>query len=681
MGINLFKRSWLILLPLFLILYAYSNDLLDPTQPIKFFTLSIFCFSFNCVLAFRINKFDRAIFKNLVVKIYVIYIIICAISLLYTDNLISGIHEILKIFLYFNFLLLGIYFLKNKEDFNLSYLLNFFYIFQLLIVITAVISIIFNYTNDVVWFKMKFTGNLFANSNLCSQILFLLLPFSLYGIYAGRNRRGKVFPIIASLSALFIIFLLASKAVIIALIIMLVVMASIYFYNKKPSKTRILSITAILLILIVGTSIMLSTYSTSILEINSFQVRKELWSRTFLSIKDKPILGHGIGSWRVSNWNYLPENIDSENEVIKLFINTKDGSKLYERPHNDFLWILSEIGVLGFICYSLLFLAAFRNSLKAINKTHGKKKMLFMLLAGTLAGYIVIALFSYPKERIEQSVLLILIFILIINSSSSKNESLNNSIKFNKVVLTILLGISLFSVYLSFQRLVSEYHFTKANIAKQNNNWRLLLRESLLAKKTLYPYGSNGTPVSWYLGLATINLNQIEAAHLYFQEAFKEHKNHVHVLNNLATTYVMNGQTLPAKNLYKKALRINPNFEDARINLSGVYFNEGNIDEAWQHISKISYKSKHPQYMTFVEVIIRAKYKNELMNLAVEREHQEYAEAFLKSPTNRYFLLYKESLIKEHSIQETFLINLETFVKRYRLKFEKKKKKRIIDVI
>tara|TARA_B110000238_G_scaffold152826_1_gene165059 strand:- start:273 stop:842 length:570 start_codon:yes stop_codon:yes gene_type:complete len=57
-------------------------------------------------------------------------------------------------------------------------------------------------------------------------------------------------------------------------------------------------------------------------------------------IKQKPIFGHGTGSFSA----VFKENVLSDYDFIK-----------HKTPHNNFLYILFEIGLLGFVVFLLLF--------------------------------------------------------------------------------------------------------------------------------------------------------------------------------------------------------------------------------------------------------------------------------------------------------------------------------------
>ena len=73
--------------------------------------------------------------------------------------------------------------------------------------------------------------------------------------------------------------------------------------------------------------------------------RLELWTRTIQLIKEKPLFGHGLSDWKIEMLKYGNKGLVSE-----------DNNTFYQRPHNDFLWIMSETGIIGILLYLAIFI-------------------------------------------------------------------------------------------------------------------------------------------------------------------------------------------------------------------------------------------------------------------------------------------------------------------------------------
>lgn len=79
----------------------------------------------------------------------------------------------------------------------------------------------------------------------------------------------------------------------------------------------------------------------------SIGLRMSLWSNTIVLIREHPALGYGTGSFQIAYKNIVLEKNDWEKQMI-------------HDPHNQFLKITAEHGVIGLIIFLSIILAAFR---------------------------------------------------------------------------------------------------------------------------------------------------------------------------------------------------------------------------------------------------------------------------------------------------------------------------------
>ena len=174
----------------------------------------------------------------------------------------------------------------------------------------------------------------------------------------------------------------------------------------------------------------------------------------------------------------------------------------------------------------------------------------------------------------------------------------------------------------------------------------------------MYPIGSNGIPPSFYAGVASIELGDVNEGLKYFKEAYVAHPNHVHVINNLASVYVMNTDVAQGKELYKKALRLNPNFEEARVNLAAIYYNENEIEESWRCVSQLEVTCTQVNYKKFTGAILKKKHEEAFRRLAKGHNQLEVLERFV-AVDDFYFKLYEESVKSNQSITNVFTEKLK----------------------
>ena len=341
----------------FTILCIYDKSLLDPTQPLKLFLLSIFCLVSNTILLFNRSRQKRINLRNPIIIVYVGYLSIGLLSLLYSTNTINGLVDWFKAFLFFNLLILGLFFFQSSKASILNYLSLFFALLQLLVFISTLIGVS-NLDGPIPFFKEKLECGLFFNSNLGSQILYLSLPYSIYGIISSIWYK-KWFFTLSTVMALTMIAIFLSKTVYMAIFIMMyAVLVMQLFTSSRYSFTKKLIIS---LLIPIGLFSAATVYTNSNSISDSFKIREEIWSRTMLLILDQPITGSGLGSWMVDNARYAPTPENASDEIKKFHIYSPNGLTNYLRPHNDFLWVWSETGLIGLLLYGALFILILRN--------------------------------------------------------------------------------------------------------------------------------------------------------------------------------------------------------------------------------------------------------------------------------------------------------------------------------
>ena len=125
---------------------------------------------------------------------------------------------------------------------------------------------------------------------------------------------------------------------------------------------------------------------------------------------------------------------------------------------------------------------------------------------------------------------------------------------------------------ISILRYRGDKYITKALAYKYEKSWDKML-ENLDKSYHVFFYDidNTSTPIMWYYGIAYFNKGETDKAFLSFKKAYEINPNHMHVINNLATSYGLKGEYYKAKELYKRCNKISPRFEDGALNLSAIY--------------------------------------------------------------------------------------------------------------
>jgi len=614
----------LIVIPALLIPLIYSKKTVDPVLLPKFLAFSFYLLFFLALIFYsrtakKIN-FDLSILKNNLFKSYFGYFMLTGISLFFTINLADGFFEWIKIFLFFSFLIFCVIYFQKEENFidqlsrsvsALSLIINVIGIYQFYLLARQ---------QGVTHQSTYLIDGTFANRNLFAEVLLLTLPFSVFGAF--RFKTGwKIICYFSMISSLFLITATLTRAVWLGLFISSIATftVSLLFKNESSGNTSQFKLKKFILpfsIAVISIASAVFFYSRldseetfekqigaiSNINFGGANERIELWKKSAKLINEHPITGVGLASWKI--------------EVLKFNVKgtkPEDAATFYQYPHNDFIMVAAETGILGFIFYALIFICAIYYVIIILKKVGSSERLFFLLMFSGIISFMVISFFSFPKERIEQNIFLIFMFVpVIIRYNEIKirkpQPQLISSGK-TTLILSALLIPTLFSVFIGIQRTKSDTHVLNALNAKNKANWHEVLLQINKATSPYYTMDPMSTPLLWYRGTANFNLGNQNEAFKDFKSAYEINPYHVHILNNLGTCYELNKDHITAIEYFNKALAINPTMEDAILNLSASYFNSGQIDSAYQTIRKCDIQTTNNRYKTSVPIIVTAKFK------------------------------------------------------------------------
>lgn len=493
----------------------------------------------------------------------------------------------------------------------------------------------------------------FEHRNLFAQILLMTFAFQLsQAITSGKKWLSFIFIVSASLN-LFLIITLSNRAVWLATAVSLVVFVLLFWLfakrNQSPSSGN-LKRGLIKLFVVVSTALVLSSvfyqvyalkgkligHATSVgdTRAGSGEDRIELWHRTIKLIAEKPITGHGLANWKIEILKFGNKNLLSE-----------DNLTFYQRPHNDFLWIASETGVVGLALYLLIFLMTIVVGVKLLRQEKEWVNQVYLIIVLTvLTGYLTFSFFSFPLERIVQNTFItLLISSIFIRRSEVPGLSSTVGKSFNKAIWVFAILIGGAAIITGIFRLKGETGLKKAMLSRDRKDYTQLLSDIDEASGLLYKMDPTSTPLSWYSGFAYFQMSDFDEAIVQFQTAFVQNPYHIHVLNNLGSSYFKVGKADSAVLYYQRALEIAPNFEESRLNLSAVLYNKGENDRAYEVFSAIDSTSDDPRYGIFLKAILQSKIKSMFPEDSIPVLPEDYG---------WYYKLHKKAIEDSTSIEK-----------------------------
>ena len=379
---------------------AYINGIFlayDKVFPQMFIVSLLNIFSFIYIFK-KFNLKDYILsfeYKNHYLA-YLSVIVISIISLLVAENVIEGVVSLLKIinfFVAFSFIVILSSF-KNLKFFNYFIIATLISLFieSVLINLRIFDSVIIN--GNLLVRSNVFAG-FGANVNISSFSILIKTVVPIFLIFNYKNYFIRALSILFIYSSFLSIFLLMSRAAVLALILVftsiliLVVISKRRIYYLKYGLVIITLIMSIFSYNIINEKNAYNTLTdrfsnvTNPVADESVNERLNFYKTAIQSIGDNPLLGIGIGNWKI-------KSIDLSKDIIVSY-------RVPYFAHNDLLQFLAKIGILGGLCFIFyifypIMISLFR-SLKSRN--FNIDFLIFMIFL----IYIVDSMLNFPIER------------------------------------------------------------------------------------------------------------------------------------------------------------------------------------------------------------------------------------------------------------------------------------------
>jgi len=408
MGFNIIKKQF------------YKKNILSC---LKILILFIVLFVNKQVYTFRVNQemilklFIIVILTLLIIKFLEIkeiswyrnrlnlpislYILMMSISLLRFKVLSVGLGDYEIFISYFLLYFLIINNIDKKEQFD-----SFIKIFFLTSIIISVYTLIQYYGFDPYYDDLKQLSSTIGQKNWISNYIGMFFPVTLIYFLLEDIKKNKIVYYIL-LSILYATMMICqSRGIWISIIfttliaIYLIYRFKLFTIFKENQKWLVVLIITFLIITIIystdnplnKSSITVSQRAMSTFNEQdpSINTRLLMWKTTFEMIKDKPLLGSGIGSFKMNYLNYQADFLQKNTYYIKY--SGKAGE-----AHNEYLQIGAELGIISlgiFILIIFIFYSLFWEFLK--EEKDIKKKLISWGLSLGITCFLFHSLFTFP---------------------------------------------------------------------------------------------------------------------------------------------------------------------------------------------------------------------------------------------------------------------------------------------
>jgi len=571
----------------------YLKSTTDPDIAPRLLALSIVAliFSVFVLVGGKRNRILLDFLRLALFPVFTLYLLWTILSITWAVNPSEGLFEITKTFLSLLLLLLFVTVFSRLEK-AFEFLIKSILISSVIATSIGLYQYFMNvpglsgYKQFMALYEIK---GLMAHKNQYAISLFLMLPFVLSGILFLKSW-WRIISGYSTLMVLVLIILIQTRSVWVALIISALAFSFLWIltnfrikqFVKKQTLKRVVIIGGIFLVTGVvnfifvqksGAGDLLKSRVGSIFDSKSRnnQSRQKIWSATMKMAAEHPVKGVGAGNWKI--------------DIIPYYT-PKYGSfyKNWRRPHNDFLWVLSEKGLVGLILYLLLFFIILYYGVKVIFREKEKHQQTsIMLLTSAMIGYMIIALFTFPLERINHQIYLMMIMSVIIyyyyqpTSEKHKIKNINLTLIIGLLMLTLSVG----SVYYAFMLLKSQFYIEKLYDAQSRGRTQ---RVVVLADKAFSPLitiDARTLPIFIYRGMANMELNKPKQAYIDFQKALKYFPGNIGVMSNLVLVSLQLNKTDEAIQYMDKSLSLFYHNDNILYNRAYVYYQRHQYKEAY----------------------------------------------------------------------------------------------------
>jgi O-antigen ligase len=427
--------------------------------------------------------------------------------------------------------------------------------------------------------NMLAVKGLMSNVNLYASFLLLVLPWCAAGVFALRGPWRYASAASAGLLLVMTLFL-QTRAVYLGLAAAAVVVAAALpivrarLGGAQRARRRQLAwallplLGAVLFVLATPWGQPVADRMASIFTDHRMTAaggRPVIWLASLGMIRDHFFTGVGAGNFPVRLHDYF--DIDDP-EFSTVHPN-------WLQPHNDFLWVFAEKGVVAFLLFAAVWWLAFRHLVRAMRERPVSIEPAFLLatLAG-LAAHLVVSLFDFPMERVNHQVwFAFYLAAAVLANPAARRARATSPVPSGRwrLVSSVIAALLAVSVFYSLYALRQERFVLHSRSAFAEGDWRQTLQYAQAAStgwKTLDPFA---VPVAYLEGMGHLMLARHREALACFQRARAEMPSRAYIIKSLALAHGMLGNYEESLACHAEVLRRSPGHVETLQSLASTH--------------------------------------------------------------------------------------------------------------
>ena len=530
-----------------------------------------------------------------------LFILIMTISLLRSDFFRISVNDYLTFLFYFILYFLARNNLPDKVELKL-----FIQIFFLTSFIISLYTLMQYYGYDPYLKGLPYLSSTIGQKNWISNYLSMIFPIIFFYFLLEKLKKNKIIYYFLLSIIYTTLMICQSRGIWISISITVILAIYIIFkYNilkifQENKKWLILLLATFLIITIIystdnplnksAVTVTERAMSTFDEQDPSINTRLLIWRTTFEMIKDKPIFGSGIGTFRMNYLDYQAQLLKENQNYTKYY--TKAGE-----AHNEYLQMWAELGIIGLGLFLLIFYFIFHTVLIFYKRNkNGEDKLIILGLITGITCFMIHSLFTFALHVPVLGTIFFTIVGLTIKYTEDCNSSENYvtgkmikkiNLSINpkiKIVFFIMLFIVMILLIdgIVIKPYVAEIYYFKGIINNEKGNY-INAASNFEYSAQLDPYNGRILHAS---GTSYFNLMIYDKAEEVLQRT-KKYIVDVNTYNNLGLLYSRLKKYLKAEEEFNYAIYLNPKFGKAYYDLGYLYFTQEDYDGAIAQWNKI----------------------------------------------------------------------------------------------
>ncbi len=460
----------------------------------------------------------------------------------------------------------------------------------------------------------------FGHKNLLSSALMLSFPFAVMGTTILTKPGWRKFSLFLALLLVAEMFVLRTRGVWLSMFVATFVTLIAYFLVSKKKKTKgvfpfkWVGIGAVMAVIILIGLFSSEGVQDSVSDRSNLDRRLVFWQNSLSMIRDNPVMGVGAGNWRIEFPKYGLSSLDENRSDYQLGSSVHQGITHIQRPHNDYLWVWTESGILGLLFFLGIFVVALWRLLRNLRsmETPAEMAMEMSLLFG-LVAYLTFSITDFPLERTTHNILLMSLLALVF-----RKELQPGKFQFSIARIFPLLLLALgFSLFISGYRWQGDKYSLKVTEAYNSRNVPVMVRNAEEGINAFYNMDPFANPLRYYTSLGKIVQNNPAEALQDGLEALEVHPYNIIVLNHVGNLYKQRGDNEQALKYYLQATDISVMYEAAQLNKAEIYAQRQEWVNAMRSLMVVQVTSQNPKYRQMLQRVLPSL-------VATSGEHQTY---------------------------------------------------------